>query len=558
MDDNIPEYEVRELHNQRYRQKMKQLFRQVNPSGLWKSDRAKCLAACLVHLPSLITTTALIYLNFSSKWFSDADTPNQNAQLNALQFAAKIHEIVILASLSTVAVSCVQHELCRREGLAIGGVLAAFQISNILSLFSPALWKTRATTGSASRRILFGLLITLLTLLGAIVGPSSAILMLPSVGLWDLNIPLTWFQGGNQEVNIFLAGNESTIWPTSITTSNFLPPECIVLNASKILPSYCPAAGLPILLTNPLQGSLYLENNLYPESAYTPTTDAEYRQTWNFSMPENGTVSSSIYQYSRGVQGVLKLIDNSTMLTQSTAASVNNAMISIFAKARLSRSERDTSQWKANVAWRFSLKNGNRTLAPQTFVICQTEPLLLDPSTKSVVAGQRLTFPLRGQKHWSMDATMLTEPWNSTTKILSRWIQPPELFNITPSISFALVGDLDREVVYLNKTSPTSYSILAPEIVTCSQQPESTEARGHSPVLDVELRQIEIRQRELKIISALNDNNGESDGNLPSLEERTALRPEISTEASKTGGPPSSAWNSQLFTVLDCKSTEHN
>lgn len=57
---------------------------------------------------------------------------------------------------------------------------------------------------------------------------------------------------------------------------------------------------------------------------------------------------------------------------------------------------------------------------------------------------------------------------------------------------------------------------------------------------------------------ALDDNNGESDGNLPSLEERTALRPKILTEASKTGGPPFSAWNSQLFTGLGCKLTEHN
>jgi hypothetical protein len=40
---------------------------------------------------------------------------------------------------------------------------------------------------------------------------------------------------------------------------------------------------------------------------------------------------------------------------------------------------------------------------------------------------------------------------------------------------------------------------------------------------------------------ALNDNDGESDGNLLSLEEQTALRPKISTEASKTGGPPFSA-----------------
>ncbi|ESZ89589.1 hypothetical protein SBOR_10025 [Sclerotinia borealis F-4128] len=59
-------------------------------------------------------------------------------------------------------------------------------------------------------------------------------------------------------------------------------------------------------------------------------------------------------------------------------------------------------------------------------------------------------------------------------------------------------------------------------------------------------------------VNRCDDNEGESDRNLPSLEERTALRPKISTEASKTGDPPFSAWNSQLFTGLGCKLTEYN
>jgi len=62
----------------------------------------------------------------------------------------------------------------------------------------------------------------------------------------------------------------------------------------------------------------------------------------------------------------------------------------------------------------------------------------------------------------------------------------------------------------------------------------------------------------LWIISALDDNDGELDGNPPSLEERTALHPEISTKASKTGDPLFSAWNSQHFAGPDCKSTEHS
>ncbi|KAH7374139.1 hypothetical protein BKA64DRAFT_259984 [Cadophora sp. MPI-SDFR-AT-0126] len=280
---------------------MRQLVHDLQPSRLWKNDRSKCFVACLVHVPSLITTIALISLNVSSQWFSDVDTPNQNAQLNALQFAAKVHEIVIVASLSVVAVSCVQQELSRREGLAIDGVLASFQISNILSIFSPALWKANINTGFLPRRILFGLSITLLTLLGAIVGPSSAILMLPSIGSWGLNIPLTWSQGGTRDTtcSIFMTGNESAIWPSSITTSNFLPPQCQILNTSTILQDICPAAGLPVFLAQPWKGSYY------GDGFETGQTFWNFSMSGNASVPLNDSPYPNSYQYNRGVQGAI-------------------------------------------------------------------------------------------------------------------------------------------------------------------------------------------------------------------------------------------------------------
>ena len=449
---------------------MKQLFRQLQPSKLWKSDKAKCLAACLVHLPSLITTIALIFLNFSFKWYSDADIPNQNAQLNALQFASKIHEIIIIASLSVVAVSCVQHELCRRDGLAIGGVLAAFQISNILSLFDPALWKT---TGFPPRRILFGLSITLFTLLGAVVGPSSAILMLPSVGSWDLNVQLTWFQGGIKDTTcgMFMTGNESALWPSSITTSNFLPPQCQSLNATTALQDHCPAAGLPVLLARPWMGSSY------GDGFGTGQIFWNFSMSGNASVPLNDSPYPNSYQYNRGVQGALTLTDGYAMLTQSTASSMDSAMISVFAKARWSKPyqfERRRNpyqhewQWKENVDWRFSLKNGTRTLAPQSFVLCRSEPLLLDPSTNLTRQGQSLVFPLRGDQNWSVDATSLTNKWNSTFPLVSGWLQPPDLHNNTPSIWFASIGSTKTVRRYYNYTSYEFYTTSAPEIVTCS------------------------------------------------------------------------------------------
>ncbi|KAH7310308.1 hypothetical protein BKA65DRAFT_165449 [Rhexocercosporidium sp. MPI-PUGE-AT-0058] len=520
---------------------MERLARRLHYPRLWKSPRAKALAACSIHVPSLITTTTLIYFNFSSTWFSSVGTSDQNAQFNALQFAAKVHEIIIIASLSAVAVSFVQRELCRRQGLAFGGVLAAFQITNVLSLFRPSLWRTSLATGRTSYRIQFGLFITILTILSAIVGPSSAILMLPSVGSWDLGVPLTWNQGTIKHASIFLYGNESTIWPSTITTSNFLPPECILANTSTILPDHCASAGLPILLTRPWQGSL-------ASNGYGPIG-----VMWNFSMSGNVSVKlgyaddpPELYTYNRAVQGVVPQDMDSRILTQSTFSSMNAAMISTYVKAGYSQLWRPKVEWKENVAWRFAFQNRSRTLAPQTFVLCRTEPLLID-SNNTIPAGKVLTFPLRGAENWSMSASSLTDRWNSTAEQVSIWVEPPSLYNNTPSISFASIGRTYQQMQHSNETSPSSNTTITSEIVTCSVYASwhpvdftlrsGTPFRISSSVLDdvsqrYENWQPESLQQDFSLSYWLNNvtEPGARDINLHTSWANLALPPELTVE----------------------------
>ncbi|KAE9363295.1 hypothetical protein N431DRAFT_524226, partial [Stipitochalara longipes BDJ] len=94
-------------------------------------------------------------------FFFPLGTPNQNLKLNALQFAAKLHEVTIVASLSIVAIHCVQYELLRGKGLSLGGVLAGFQVTDLISLWSPGLWNRCLTPGFRTHRIRFVLLIIL-------------------------------------------------------------------------------------------------------------------------------------------------------------------------------------------------------------------------------------------------------------------------------------------------------------------------------------------------------------------------------------------------------------
>ena len=89
-----------------------------------------------MHLPALAITVVLLYLDFSATLYSQLGTSNQNLQFNALQFAAKIHEIAIVASLSSIAISIIQYEISGSKGLSLGGVLAGFQVIKLSSLLN--------------------------------------------------------------------------------------------------------------------------------------------------------------------------------------------------------------------------------------------------------------------------------------------------------------------------------------------------------------------------------------------------------------------------------------
>jgi hypothetical protein len=72
-----------------------------------KHLRWKALRACIVHIPPLTITTVVLFYNFSSSFFEVIGAPDQNLYFNALQFAAKLHEILIAASLSLVTINYV-------------------------------------------------------------------------------------------------------------------------------------------------------------------------------------------------------------------------------------------------------------------------------------------------------------------------------------------------------------------------------------------------------------------------------------------------------------------
>ena len=202
----------------------------------------------------------------------DLGTAGQNTILAALQFAVKLHESFIVASLSTVVFHRIQYELAYTEGISFGTLLAGYQLNSVSYLFSAECWagirgQTSAVLfGSFHRWTLF------LTVFGAIIlaalsGPASGIMVIPKLAWWLVSNPSGGFvyDPAMSRADKFLfscvdercgpiylspslgasfratIANTSQVWPESLTAA-YLPAESCLSSMFKDNAS-CPAGG---------------------------------------------------------------------------------------------------------------------------------------------------------------------------------------------------------------------------------------------------------------------------------------------------------------------------
>lgn len=103
--------------------------------------RAILLLDLLLHLGPIAITGALVYLNVKYVYWSGVDNGKlQNNSLNALHFAAKIHEIWIIISITAITSHFVVLFLARGSGLPFGLLGAGFQTGNFGFFFRRAFW----------------------------------------------------------------------------------------------------------------------------------------------------------------------------------------------------------------------------------------------------------------------------------------------------------------------------------------------------------------------------------------------------------------------------------
>ncbi|KAK3166653.1 hypothetical protein OEA41_009778 [Lepraria neglecta] len=147
--------------------------------------------ACLVssiHIVPIAAALVLVVLNWKGYYIGGelaGAVGQDDAKFIGLQFAAKLHELTISASLTAVIFSYIRHELVTASGLPFGAIVAGLQFHDISYLWSMEFWGAiRASWRRKRDKTALILLIITCAGLSVSAGPSSATLMRPRLDYW--------------------------------------------------------------------------------------------------------------------------------------------------------------------------------------------------------------------------------------------------------------------------------------------------------------------------------------------------------------------------------------
>lgn len=169
-------------------------------------------STCYVSLLHILPTTAsivLLVLNWKGYYIGDelqGPVGQDGLRFLGLQFAAKMLELLAMASLSTILFALIRSQLIY-DTLPFGAMTSGFDFNNLSLLWSKEFVATcGATTFSSSRmKTLLVSTIVVFTILGATIGPSAAVASQPVLRNWLGGGTVFWLNATSQE-----------LWPSNL------------------------------------------------------------------------------------------------------------------------------------------------------------------------------------------------------------------------------------------------------------------------------------------------------------------------------------------------------
>lgn len=168
--------------------------------------------------------------------------------LNTLQFAAKVHETLMIASLASILLHHIRYKLLSSsQGVPLGLATSPFRLLDLTYLWSQEF--SAAWSSEQGIRIVVSVVFHVyLFVLAAILGPASAISMLPRLGDWEIAGAVAKAPFKAVDLQLYVGGRLSDIYPQRITSS-FIPEACDYGNLSQPQTNTCPRHGLEDILS---------------------------------------------------------------------------------------------------------------------------------------------------------------------------------------------------------------------------------------------------------------------------------------------------------------------
>ncbi|KAK3369859.1 hypothetical protein B0H63DRAFT_485662 [Podospora didyma] len=204
---------------------------------LWKRLLTwKAASTVLVHLLPLTATASLIAINVQPVfWFEyDIKLGSSPDMLYMLQFVAKVHELLVVGSLAAITLKVYKRSLVG-SGLPLGLVTGGYRVGDIPYIVSSPYLK--ALTGSGC---LLALLLLLNTILATLIGPASAILLIPTDDWFPLLGAFDKLDGP-----IFYASTSNETYPRVLGGEDTDPHLVGCDTAAGLVAYHCPSAGHP-------------------------------------------------------------------------------------------------------------------------------------------------------------------------------------------------------------------------------------------------------------------------------------------------------------------------
>ncbi|KAF2141513.1 uncharacterized protein K452DRAFT_319107 [Aplosporella prunicola CBS 121167] len=169
---------------------------QEEPKIAMFKSRTQVGITTLIHFIPVGAAVALIFLNVHEFYIGgelSGESGQDDQKLAALQFAAKLHELLMISSLTATLFTFIRREVTTGDGLPFGALIAGLRIQSISVIWSQEMvgamrhkWNNKA-----KKYKIIGLLL-ISALLGVSVGPSTAQLMRPSLNSWPAGGTTLW------------------------------------------------------------------------------------------------------------------------------------------------------------------------------------------------------------------------------------------------------------------------------------------------------------------------------------------------------------------------------